>query len=163
MGRLRFERRTNRLKACCSTDWANDPYWITFWRCQWYLFNRKYQRSKIVFLNSGNQHITVSEFTQGVLSAIQKSERYDFLSEAHLQKLTREEVVNFYDECISFFREKMLNGDKNSVPILKKIIRMKDLFESNNLNIQLSVDAILIYISKIFHNELDFRSWLDYY
>ena len=50
---------------------------------------------------------------------------------------------------IIIFRER-LETDKNSPSIIKEIIRLKALLEKNNLNPQLTVDQVLIFIWKTY-------------
>lgn len=50
-------------------------------------------------------------------------------------------------QLTNFFRGK-LNSDKKAPPIIKEILRLNRLLESNNLNPQLTVDQALIFIWK---------------
>ena len=59
----------------------------------------------------------------------------------------RESAKNILLQIIIFFREK-LESDKNSPLIIKEIIRLKTLLENNNLNPQLTIDQVLIFIWK---------------
>ena len=59
----------------------------------------------------------------------------------------KESAKNILLQIIIFFREK-LESDKNSPSIIKEIIRLKTLLESNNLNPQLTIDQVLIFIWK---------------
>lgn len=63
-------------------------------------------------------------------------------------KITDKEMANnFLLQIILFFRGR-LGIDKNSPLILKKILQLKGLLESNNLNPQLTIDQALIFIWK---------------
>lgn len=63
-------------------------------------------------------------------------------------KITDKEMANnFLLQIILFFRGR-LGIDKNSPIILKKILQLKGLLESNNLNPQLTIDQALIFIWK---------------
>jgi len=51
------------------------------------------------------------------------------------------------DEIIIFFHER-LKTDKKATLIIKEALRLKSLLENNNLNEQLTIDHILIFIKK---------------
>lgn len=59
----------------------------------------------------------------------------------------KESAKNMLLQLIIFFRQK-LESDKRSSSIIKEILRLSGLFESNNLNPQLTVDQALIFIWK---------------
>jgi len=61
----------------------------------------------------------------------------------------RESAKNILLQVIIFFREKLLS-DKNSTLIIREIIRLKGLLENNNLNPQLTIDQVLIFIWKTY-------------
>jgi len=72
------------------------------------------------------------------------------ISGLNLVKFTitdRESAKDILLQIIIFFREK-LESDKNSPLIIKEAIRLKALLENNNLNPQLTVDQVLIFIWK---------------
>ncbi len=53
------------------------------------------------------------------------------------------------DQMIFFFRTR-LSTDRKATEILKEILRVKTLLENNNLNQQLAVDHLLIFIHKMY-------------
>ena len=59
----------------------------------------------------------------------------------------RKSANDFLLQIIIFFRER-LESDKNSPLIIKEILRLKGLLENNNLNPQLTIDQVLIFIWK---------------
>ncbi len=61
----------------------------------------------------------------------------------------REVVKNTLIQIILFFRNR-LASDKNSPLIIREIILLKNLFENNNLNSQLTIDQALIFIWKTY-------------
>ena len=62
-------------------------------------------------------------------------------------KVDKESVDLLIDRIINFFRKRLLL-DCASGEIIKEIIRLKSLIANNNLNPQLTIDHILIYIMK---------------
>ncbi|MEK7597605.1 MAG: hypothetical protein AAB441_03080 [Patescibacteria group bacterium] len=61
----------------------------------------------------------------------------------------KESAINILYQIIMFFREK-LESDKNSPIIIKEVLRLEALLENNNLNPQLTVDQVLIFIWKTY-------------
>lgn len=96
-------------------------------------------RVKIVKLRGNNsQNVVETQFIAPIIEGL------------NLVKFTitdRESAKNILLQIIIFFRER-LEIDKNSPLIIKEIIRLKALLENNNLNPQLTIDQILIFIWK---------------
>lgn len=61
----------------------------------------------------------------------------------------KESAKNILLQLIYFFREK-LDSDKKSPLIIKEILRLDRLLDSNNLNPQLTVDQALIFVWKMY-------------
>ncbi len=59
----------------------------------------------------------------------------------------RESAKNILFQIIMFFRSR-LESDKTSPVVIKKVLRLIGLLESNNLNPQLTIDQALIFIWK---------------
>lgn len=66
----------------------------------------------------------------------------------------KESAKDILVRLIMFFREK-LDSDKKAVLILKEILHLNKLLESNNLNPQLTVDQVLIFIYKVYKMKLN--------
>ncbi|KKP86824.1 MAG: polymerase III, delta prime subunit protein [Candidatus Roizmanbacteria bacterium GW2011_GWA2_35_8] len=62
-------------------------------------------------------------------------------------KIDKENVDKLIEQIILFFR-KRLSIDSKAANVIKEIIRLKTLVTNNNLNPQLTIDHILIYIMK---------------
>lgn len=107
-------------------------------------------RSKIVRLNKDNlikdkKYDRYREF----LSTVEKSLNYRFLADATLTGVTKEDVAIFLEGLIAHYRAKLVSAPE-SVKILKKTLSLKLLLENNNLNPQLTLDILLIFIFKTF-------------
>ncbi len=61
----------------------------------------------------------------------------------------RESAKNILFQIIMFFRSR-LGSDKTSPVVIKKVLRLIGLLESNNLNPQLTIDQALIFIWKTY-------------
>lgn len=66
---------------------------------------------------------------------------------------TAGEAIAHLDQIALFFR-KSIGGNKNSPVIIKEILRLRALLENNNITPQMTVDHILIFISKTYNMKL---------
>ncbi len=65
-----------------------------------------------------------------------------------LFKITdKESAKKILEQLVMFFREKLVS-DKKATLILKEILKLNRLLENNNLNPQLTIDQVLIFIWK---------------
>ncbi len=103
-------------------------------------------RTKIVKLR-GNE-------TQNVVGAQFIAPMIDGLNIVKFTTADRESAKNILLQIILFFRNR-LESDKNSPLIIKEAIRLKALLENNNLNPQLTVDQVLIFIWKTYRINLN--------
>jgi DNA polymerase III gamma/tau subunit len=69
------------------------------------------------------------------------------------QAKTGEEGLEICDQMCLFFRKRLLK-DKNSAKALKEILRLRALIENNNITPQMTIDHILIFISKTYNMKL---------
>ena len=70
----------------------------------------------------------------------------------------KESAKNILLQLIFFFREK-LDSDKKAYSVIKEIIRLNSLLETNNLNPQLTVDQGLIFIYKCYNRYNDYKDY----
>lgn len=61
----------------------------------------------------------------------------------------KESAKNILLQLISFFRGRLVS-DKKSANIIIEILRLNSLLKNNNLNPQLTVDQVLIFIHKVY-------------
>ena len=106
-------------------------------------------RSKIVRIGSNEEIVDdkKSDLFLNLIDDINQSADYRFLSDPRLANITREKAREFLALAIKYYRSK-LSSEPRSVKIIKKALRLKALLESNNLNPQLAVDNLLIFIFK---------------
>jgi hypothetical protein len=81
------------------------------------------------------------------LKNFSKNPSLEYLGAKTVLVTTQERASQFFDSCIHFY-SKRLEDDKNATFILKKILETKQFLLSNNLNPQLAVDSILLFIRK---------------
>jgi hypothetical protein len=65
-----------------------------------------------------------------------------------VQGISRDQAIVFLKDALFFYRDRLQDDPAAVVPIMKQILKTLSLLENNNLNPQLSVDSVLIFISK---------------
>ena len=111
-------------------------------------------RAKIVRLNKEVlSEDKKSDRYREFLDTVEKSLNYRFLADATLTGVTHEDAVIFLERLIYHFRTKLVSTPR-SVKILKKALYLKLLLENNNLNPQLTLDILLIFIFKTFRMKI---------
>jgi DNA polymerase III gamma/tau subunit len=86
---------------------------------------------------------------------LEKTQNHDItvarlLSDKSVDGMTKEEGLKFFDELILYFRQKLRKGNLAEIKILKKAMDLKSLLQNNNLNPQLTIDNMLIFIKKAY-------------
>jgi len=105
-------------------------------------------RSRTKIINLSNQPaLELDKNIENALLALVKEKKLNILSNNKFISKTKEDGLKILDQIILFFKNR-LTSDKNSPLILKEILKKKSLMESNNLNPQLTIDHILIFIEK---------------
>jgi len=83
------------------------------------------------------------------LKKLAGSTNFSFLSDPTLERVSREEAINFINTLILYYNLSLFFHPKYAA-VLKRALSLKSLLESNNLNPQLCVDNLLIFIFKTF-------------
>src|SRR3989338_467362 len=105
-------------------------------------------RVKVVKLKGINERGKVDKFVVDEMeSLINQSTKIIPLTQFKITD--KESAKNLLIQIIFFFKDR-LDSDRNSPQIIKEIIRLKGLLENNNLNPQLTVDQVLIFIWKMY-------------
>jgi len=108
-------------------------------------------RSRTKIINLGNKPILeLDNNIKAALLTLIKEKKLNILSDIKFILKTKEDCLKILDQIILFFKGR-LTVDKNSAAILKEILKKKYLVESNNLNPQLTIDHILIFIGKTYN------------
>jgi DNA polymerase III gamma/tau subunit len=101
-------------------------------------------RSKVISLNEKFSHKTNEAVTKSLVTLIE-SKDLKTMGKADFTVATKAETIDLIDQIIDFFRIRMVNDAKAST-VIKKAIEVRKLIENNNLNSQLSIDHLLIFI-----------------
>lgn len=83
-----------------------------------------------------------------LLLKVESSNDYRFLSDPDLSEISKDEAINFLHILIEIYRKKLPDQPKSAL-IIKKILQLKTLLESNNINPKLTCDNLLIFIKKV--------------
>ncbi len=103
-------------------------------------------RTKIVFLSAKNQILSDQSLKESFHKLLQ-DKNYKFLSDKRFAPADKKDVPSILEQAVLFFRDR-LNFDKKAPAIIKEVLKSKSLLENNNLNPQLTLDHILIFIRK---------------
>lgn len=72
---------------------------------------------------------------------------------AAFQAKTLEEALEVSDQICLFFKH-LLKSDKNSPKVIREVLRLRGLIENNNITPQMTIDHMLIFISKTYNMKL---------
>lgn len=106
-------------------------------------------RSRTHHLTSPKDEKIAEDPTYKLLALIQHGTDLKFLNTQELSSPTRDKAILIFDRVILFYRTMLKKGNMGTVQILKKAMEIKFLVEQNNVNPQLAVDNLLIFIQKM--------------
>jgi len=107
-------------------------------------------RTKIVKLQGkDSQNVVEAQFIAPIIKEMIHQGASTKIPLLQFKTTDRESANNILHQIIIFFR-KRLEFDKNSPLIIKEILRLIALLENNNLNPQLTIDQVLIFIWKTY-------------
>ncbi len=101
-------------------------------------------RSKVIYLDQAKVS-SIDKEIEKALDKLLKDKTYQILSDNNFIVSSKNDALEIINNLIIFFRNG-LASDKQSPLILKEILYIKGLLENNNLNNQLAIDHLLIFI-----------------
>lgn len=105
-------------------------------------------RAKVFSLTkSGIVYSSTPEIDE-LIKKIQESESYGFLSQKNIECATREQSIVLLDSLLAYFRLNLAANSTEAVPMLKKILSYRSLLRYNNLQPQIAIDTLLIFLKK---------------
>ncbi len=153
-----------RLFVCYSFDNANleaqnaflktleekhiQNYFILFARNAERILPTVRSRSKVQFLDTYQNDPLIRPETEDFLNRVESSASYEFLSDARILNITREDAEIFVDEFLIYLRKKLRENHPKAGQVIRKSLEYKQLLQNNNLNPQLTIDNLLIYFKK---------------
>jgi len=105
-------------------------------------------RSKIISLEKQTTHDLSQPVKKSLMNLVTNNLKY-IISDGSFLVGSKEEAVGLLNDIVFFFRVRLVS-DKCASLIIRETIRIKLLLENNNLNPQLSVDHLLIFIRKAY-------------
>jgi len=103
-------------------------------------------RVKVINLNK-NIKIQIDKKIEKIFEDFIKNNSMNILNLDEINIRSKTKALELLNQIIVFFRNR-IHKDKKAIIILKKILSIKPLLENNNLNPQLTIDNLLIYIQK---------------
>ena len=103
-------------------------------------------RVKVINLNK-NIKIQIDKKIEKIFEDFIKNNSMNILNLDEINIGSKTKALELLNQIIVFFRNR-IHKDKKAIIILKKILSIKPLLENNNLNPQLTIDNLLIYIQK---------------
>ncbi len=105
-------------------------------------------RSKIITLDTPS--ISVSNTTEELLQSLREKDTYKFMFHPAAATNSREDALILFDEIVQYYRNQLSSTPESSVKTIKKTLRLRELLINNNINVQLAVDNLLIYIKYLY-------------
>jgi len=103
-------------------------------------------RVKVINLNK-NIKPQIDKKIEKIFEDFIKNNSMNILNLDEINIGSKTKALELLNQIIVFFRNR-IHKDKKAIIILKKILSIKPLLENNNLNPQLTIDNLLIYIQK---------------
>lgn len=111
-------------------------------------------RAKIILLETVNQKVSenqkLKQIVEDLITKLIKDPHFVFLADKYIIGLSKEEVIDFLDQTILYFRNQLRKKDRKAEIVIKKIFEYKKLLLRNNLNTQIAIDNLLIFIKKTY-------------
>lgn len=105
-------------------------------------------RTKIIKIKT-EKNIKLTPVFEKELEDLIFKKNLKILTSESFNKTSHEDGLKVVEQIIFFF-QKRLDEDKKAATILKETLKLKSLLENNNLNPQLTIDRILIFIAKTY-------------
>jgi hypothetical protein len=108
-------------------------------------------RSKIINLNESTMTIKKKNELSDTIIRIIVAKDISFFGQKEVQVSSKNEYLNFSNQLLLYFRDQLRSSQKDQITIIKiikKILYLNNLIENNNLNVQLTLDNLLIFIWK---------------
>lgn len=106
-------------------------------------------RSNTVLLDRGKVNINLDpKIGLFIEKIINSASNLDFLNSDFVMGAKFDEAQKAIDQIVLYFQKKVRGVDRNSIAVIKKALQFRVLLANNNLNTQLVIDNLLIYIYK---------------
>lgn len=106
-------------------------------------------RCKIIQLSKDDGSIVSQEIIH-CINTMKLSNNHEFLIERIVSGITRPEAINFIDQLLIYFKKHYDEIPQTFPLIVKKSLEIRNLIQNNNINPQLAIDNLLIFINKVY-------------
>lgn len=106
-------------------------------------------RCKIVRLETGSSPQNQAIFLY--IDKLKSDHDYSFLAAHEITGINKAEAVALIDKLLNYFKEKLMPEAKLAPSIVRKCLQVRKLIQDNNLNPQLAIDNLLIFINKLYN------------
>jgi len=107
-------------------------------------------RSRIVFLDKKENKKIKPEILRCIETSKQ-SKDYLFLADKEIIGINKVGAIVLIDQLLNYFKEKLVDEAKFAPKIIRQCLRIRRLIQDNNLNPQLTIDNLLIFINKVYN------------
>jgi predicted proteasome-type protease len=107
-------------------------------------------RSRVVASQPNRTLSLGSKDFDNLIKKISEGQLKNLLATDGLQKITREKAETLFLKLLEYCQGKVRLGSLKEALIAKEVIRVKSLVENNNVNPQLAVDHVLIFIMRTY-------------
>jgi len=114
-------------------------------------------RSKVILLDQTTKKLKLEKDYKDFLDKIRVTPNLGFLNDGKVASVNKEDCLFFLNQIISYFQDQIRNRPDQSkieIRILNKVLSQIQLVENNNLNPQLCLDNLLIFIWKSYSMKL---------
>ncbi len=105
-------------------------------------------RSKIINIKSSANKMNTDRIGD-LIKKIKASRDYEFLADALIIKISREDALRLIGDLIMYYKNCLLS-DSAAAPAITESITAAELIKTNNVNPQLAIDNLLIFIFKLY-------------
>lgn len=152
-GKASFEAQNALLKTLEESTEENDFLIICEHEKQ--LLPTVRSRAKLILLKESKEKAVFDKEFTSTMEDVMRSQKYRFLSSPLCSGKTRDGFIEFLDEVIGYFRLRLNDGDSVAAKVLKKMISIRQQISENNINAQLAVDNLLIFVNRTYSMKKD--------
>ncbi len=110
-------------------------------------------RSKVVKLDKiGRSEIDAE--TMQLMNKLKTDTNFSFLNSKSVYGINKIEAIVLIDKLLDYYKSRLSIETKAAPIIIRKCLQIRKLIQDNNLNSQLAVDNLLIFINKVYNMKL---------
>lgn len=131
---------------------STNCYFILVCKNEYKLLTTIRSRSKTIRLENDKKLKVADKEVVELLQNVKEARNYSFLNDQLIGQIAREKAAEFIEKLITYFYLNLEKDPIYSPKIIKTALLIKERLEANNLNPQLGVDRLLIFIYKCYNH-----------